>query len=247
MIVELDDGYQFGIGAFETISLINGVPVFLEEHLNRLNKSLAFFNIEFEVSKEAVLYRIKSDMNSYAEVPDTGVLKILVSEKNQIFNYRENPYSKEKLEKGFNLEYSRIRRNESSPLTMHKSFNYGDNIMEKRRIKGSSVDEVVFLNTRGEICEGSTSNIFFVKEGRIITPPVDAGILPGIMRDFVLKSFPVVERAIMPEEITDMEECFVTNSLMGIMPVNKLEGYYFKTRRKSEELHKKYSDVLQRL
>lgn len=247
MILELDDGYQFGLGAFETILLIDGRPIFLEEHLHRLNNSLKFFNIDKKIDTEDVLKKIQSDMENDTSISRYGVLKIIISDKNQVFSYRVNPYNQEKLDKGFNLEYSKVRRNETSPLTFHKSLNYGDNIMEKRRTLGTNIDEVIFLNTKGEISEGSTTNIFFIKDGIIATPPITAGILPGIMRSYVLKSFSVEERIIFPEEIKDMDECFVTNSLMGIMPVNELSGYFFQNRNIAENMQKKYSEILRKV
>ena len=91
-------------------------------------------------------------------------------------------------------------------------------------------DELIFLNSRGEICEGTASNIFFVSGGRLFTPPVSCGLLPGIMRRFVLESFSVNEQVLRRKDVMKMEECFVSNSLMGIMPVVRLGDKEFCKR-----------------
>ena len=93
------------------------------------------------------------------------MLKIVASEENILFLTRENHYGPADYEKGFHLAYTKVRRNETSPLTYRKSLNYGDCILEKRAVRGSDIQEPVFLNTRGEIAEGATSNLFFVKDG----------------------------------------------------------------------------------
>ena len=81
---------------------------------------------------------------------------------------RENTYTEQDYEQGFITGYANVRRNETSPLTYHKTLNYGDCILEKRRVKAEGIQEPVFLNTRGELSEGATTNVFFVKRGRFL-------------------------------------------------------------------------------
>ena len=150
-------------------------------------------------------------------------LKIMASSENLLFMLRPNPYTPAQIQAGFRLAYSNVYRNETSPLVRHKTLNYGDCILEKRRAKTLGIDELIFLNSRGEICEGTTTNIFFASEGKLYTPPVSSGLLPGIMRRFILTHFPVTELPLKREDAQKMEECFVTNSLMGVMPVTALE------------------------
>ncbi|MGI5931984.1 MAG: aminotransferase class IV [Eubacterium sp.] len=223
MNIQLDDGVQFGLGAFETIALQGNTPLFLDWHLERLRHSLEFLHISQEVSAEEVIRWI--DQNA-AKEPGSGqeqrACKLMLSEKNKIFSLRKNPYTEAVKSRGFRLVYSPVLRNETSPLVGHKTMNYGDNILEKRRTKNLPADEVVFLNTRGELCEGSTTNLFFVKQGQILTPKQSCGLLPGILRRYVLQTFSCQETVLYPEDAKQMEECFVTNSLMGIMPVFEL-------------------------
>ena len=223
MDVILDDGFFFGLGAFETIA-VYGYPIFLERHLERLGRALEFLGITQHVSEEDVYGFLNG------EIMERGALKIAVTQENKLFLPRENPYGEKDYEKGFAMDFARVRRNASSPFTYHKTMNYGDCILEKRRVLGKGLDEAVFLNDRGEICEGTSSNIFFVGEG----------LLPGIMRSYILENYEVAERRITAGDVEQFEECFVTNSLMGIMPVVKLGGYCFDKRETADKIRKEY-------
>ena len=222
----LDEGYQFGLGVFETIALKCGKPILLSWHLERMNRSLETLGIDQHVDSDEVMAYLEEQGKS-GMIPKRHGLKLMVSGQNKIFALRANPYTQERLDKGFVLDYSTVYRNETSPLTAHKTMNYGDCILEKRCAVNSGIDELIFKNSRQEICEGTTTNIFFVREGRLYTPGKSCGLLPGIMRRFLMETFPVEETVLKERDIENMDECFVTNSLMGVMPVTRLAGIRF--------------------
>jgi 4-amino-4-deoxychorismate lyase len=229
MQITLDEGYQFGLGVFETIAVEQGRPILLSWHLERLNASLKVFGIDRSVGE--------ADVMEYLAVQEAPhhALKLMVSDANQFMTLRPNHYTPEQYHRGFRLIYSPIYRNETSPLVCHKTFNYSDCILEKRRAVAEGADEVLFVNSRGEICEGSTTNLFFVQSGNIYTPPLSCGLLPGILRRFILEHFPVTERILYREDLASMDECFVTNSLMGIMPVTSIEAKTFTSHVAADE------------
>ena len=105
-----DEGYYFGIGAFETIALEEGVPQFLDQHYKRLLDTLKFLGIQRDLNE------IREQVNQVLEdetiKKGRRVLKITVSEKNIDIGIRDNRYCKEDYEKGFLTEFSKIRRNE---------------------------------------------------------------------------------------------------------------------------------------
>ena len=158
---------------------------------------------------------------------DRGVVKILASDNNVCFTSRANPYEHLPSRPGFVLALSDICRNESSPFVYHKTFNYGDSIVAKRQATKRGIDEPIFCNTKGDLAEGAVSNLFFIKNGQLYTPPIEAGLLPGIVRAYVCHRYDVVERAIRPDEIPSFDECFLTNSLMGIMAVRQFGSHAF--------------------
>lgn len=239
MSIRCDDGVQFGLGLFETICLKKDKPILLKEHLERLNASLERFGIDQRVREEEVMEWIALHREEIS-ASEQGALKLMVSAENMLFLLRHNPYTAAVLKRGFQLEYSPVMRNETSLFTYHKTMNYGDNILEKRRTKTLGIDEVLFLNSKREICEGSTTNVFFVKEGRILTPKKECGLLPGVLRRYVMEHTACTESVITPEEVLKMEECFVTNSLMGIMPVRRIGSISFKEGEITKKLMQDY-------
>ena len=112
--------------------------------------------------------------------------------------------------------------------------------MEKRKIAEAGFDEGVFLNTKDAIAEGTSTNIFFVKKGRIETPPVNAGVLRGITRQYVCENYDVIERNIRLKDLGQYDEIFLTNALLGIMPVVAFEDLRFEKGKMTEFLQKEY-------
>jgi len=232
--MNLDEGYMFGLGAFETIAVENGIPILLDKHLDRLNTTLKFLRIDKTVKSDYVKKEISSnDINR-------GVMKVMVSQSNVISVFRENPYKEDDYSRGFRLKYSNILRNDTSPFTYHKTLNYGECILEKRNSIIKGYDDSVFVNKKNEICEGSSSNIFFVKEGKIKTPKCSCGLLPGVIRDYLLKNYDVEESTIVIDEVALYDECFVTNSVLGIMPVQLLGDTVFILKNIATQIRKEY-------
>lgn len=241
MNIILDDGFHYGIGVFETILLIENKPVFLGEHLNRIHNSMEYFKIDQKIDSEKILQFLDKQ-----KIKNRAVLKISASPKNLFFEMKNYHYKKEQFQKGFSLIESPISRNESSPFTYHKTLNYGDNILEKRRASRENRDEPYFINTKGMIAEGATTNLFFVKKGKLFTPKTESGLLKGIVRQWVLKQYDVAEINILKDDISDYEEIFATNSLLGIMPVHSVNDIQMPSMKISFTMHKEYEKFLEK-
>ncbi|MDU3010553.1 MAG: aminotransferase class IV [Peptoniphilus harei] len=231
MKIEFDDGFSFGKGAFETIKVVKGDPLFLREHLNRLKNSLNFFGIEKEINEEKIYDYIKN-----AEEKDFA-LKLIVSDENFILTGRKDSYRDEN--KGFSLKISPVRRNSTSKIIYHKSLCYYENILEHRWAVENGFDSAIFLNERNEVCETSFANIFFVREDKIYTPEISSGLLRGTMRDFLLKNFEIVEEIINAKDLASFDECFISNSLMGVRNVKAIDGRKFTGRDKTRKIQEK--------
>ena len=248
MKIELDQGYQFGLGAFETIALEHGHPVFLERHLNRMEKAAEFLKLGSLKSRGITCEEVLDYLVNIAEEEKQhGALKIMLSEKNVVFQVRGNHYREEQYRQGFVMDFSEIRRNETSPLVGYKTMNYGDCILEKREAAEAGMDERIFLNTCEEISEGTVSNIFFVRGGKLETPAMGCGLLPGIIREYLCETEEAEETVIYQEMLNHYEECFVTNSLMGIMPVKQLGDRTFTQFGRTLDLREKYLKLIQNL
>jgi len=227
------------IGVFETISIENQKAMFLEKHLDRMKNALVKLeinnpNFSIEVSKDSIEnYLVKNPMKH-------GVLKISISNNNIIFSKRENQYSPEDYLRGFVVGYAKIPRDETSIFSYFKSTNNSHNLLEKSRLKEEGIDEPIFLNLKGELAEGAVTNIFFIKDEKIFTPKTECGLLNGIIRSYIIENYEVEETIIMPDQVNSFDEMFLTNSLMGIMPVKKFGDHVFKSNKISKTITSEY-------
>lgn len=125
-----------------------------------------------------------------------------------------------------------FRRISNSPIHSVKSLNYLENIIARREARLKGYDEAVFLNERGEIAEGTASNIFWVANDILYTPSVKCGILPGIIRGILMDSantlgLGVEEGGFYPESMTGSRFVFLTNSLSGSVLISRLGNTEF--------------------
>lgn len=236
--VEIDSGFFFGKGVFETI-LVKDRPIFLYEHIDRLNKSIKVLNIGEKIYSDKIL-KLILDYNIR-----NCVLKIVVTEKNIILTTRSVNYKLEDYKKGFSLKISKSIRNSKSKLTYIKSINYLENILEREEAIKNGYDEVAFLNENGYLSEGSMSNIFIIKNNKIFTPDINQGLLPGIIRSFIIKRYNVIEKKISLEELFDADEIFITNSILGIMGISKIENKILIENKLTNSIRDDYNKIIE--
>jgi branched-chain amino acid aminotransferase len=115
------------------------------------------------------------------------------------------------------------RRNEHSPLSRIKHLNYLDNILARREAERLNADDAILLNTAGRVAESTVANIFVLVDGFMLTPPVDDGALPGIIRAEAVKLARAEERGVTVEMLTRASEVFLTSAL-GVRPVTHIDG-----------------------
>ncbi len=214
---QVDDGFLFGIGFFETILILDG-PCFLSDHVKRINASLEAFGIERRLTETCLSQLIRS--NSWRNT----VLKIVISEANAIAITRSIPYTEKHYEDGFSLTQSAVTKSTHSAFVAHKSLNYGENIWALKAAKNEGYNDCLFSNEFGNITESTLANLFIIEDGQLITPPLSDGLLPGIIRSKIIDNFNVKQEAITPERILKCEGAFLTNSVVGVIRVNDYVG-----------------------
>lgn len=235
---------MYGKGVFETLLIKNGVPCFLSEHLDRLYRALDSLEIKNEKEKKSLetdLYNtiiVNNILNGSARITvlDSDRGSHVIITVNDGFRYPEYLY-----DRGFKLISSEYKNNPYSILTYIKSCNYLDNIMARREVISKGGDEGLILNVFGHVAEGAVSNIFMVKENNIYTPPVEVGLLPGIVRGILLQKqreigVNITEKKITYNELIEADEVFITNSLLGVMPVVNIDGHLIATDVNKEHL-----------
>jgi branched-subunit amino acid aminotransferase/4-amino-4-deoxychorismate lyase len=104
------------------------------------------------------------------------------------------------------------------------------NLLALRDAHRAKATEALRFNTRNHLAEGAISNVFLVRDGRLFTPPVEAGLMPGITRAAVLElaaeaGVPAEQRTLTIHDLLDAQEVFLTNSIMEVMPVSRIEQH----------------------
>ena len=229
--IVIDEGLFFGRGVFETI-LWKDRPVFLNEHLERLKKSME------EIGLLPLEEKILREYLDKLDIKDKG-LKITVTPLNIIITQREIPYKEEDYNRGMTLTISKVRRNSTSRLCYIKSTCYIENLIEKENAKKIGYDDVIFLNEKGYVTETSCANIFIVKNKEIFTPKINDGLLDGIIRRKIVENFNVKEKNITIEDLKETEEVIITNSLMGVMSIKKIDNLKYSGEKMNHILIKK--------
>jgi len=243
-IERLKRGFFYGDGVFETLHAEDYNLFRWDDHWQRMLKGADVCRLEVDVEgaeiKNKIQYTLKKHKLSDAYIRvnlfrrQTGSFDPKDERRSHILILikRYHPYPDEFYKKGLRCVISKkYFRNERSPLSNVKSFNYLENILARLEARQQGCEDAIFLNTKGFLTSASVANLFFVKKGRVYTPSIDCGILPGITRKVVLeickeKGIKIVEGRFLPEDLKTADEVFITNTLMGLLPVREVKGLF---------------------
>lgn len=230
----------FGYGLFETLLVTERGPLFAHRHWQRMNRGAQVLGLPIPTQQEwlAKIQEFRLSLNSTETPPYALRLTLSGGEPkvNQpsllLLQKRTLPYTSAQYDQGISLHLLSYPRNEHSPLCSIKSTNYLENILAKAEAARHSCAEGVWLNTQGYLAEGTMSNLFFVKDKILFTPALSSGCLPGTRREIVLElaaaqEIPSQEGAYTLNDLLSADEIFMTNSLMGIMPVCQIRHSRF--------------------
>jgi len=241
----LDRGFLYGDSVFETIRTYGGRPFALERHLGRLERSAALVHIDLPVSSAELAREVESavkaagNAESYIRVTITrgqgelGLDPSLACKALCVVIVTElTPPRPEAYLEGVKVVTYRVRRASDSTLAAGaKIGNYLVSVLAVREAKAKGGAEALIVDGDGRIVEGATSNVFFVTgDGRLVTPPEEAGILPGITRETLLQvakslGIEVESRAPRLDEVGTFEEAFVTSSIRELLPVVRIDDH----------------------
>jgi len=238
-----DHGLLYGDGVFEGIRIYAGKVFRLREHLERLYDSAKAIALEIPLSREqmteAVLHtvQVNNKKDGYIRLVVTrgagslGIDPRKTTDPQVIIIVDDiSMYPPELYENGLEVITSSYVRNHPNALEPRiKSLNYLNNILAKMEAVRAGCLEAIMLNVHGEVAECTADNIFLVKRGVLKTPPVTAGILEGITRDFVLElargaKIPAQEVTLTRHDVYTADECFLTGTGAEIIPVVKCDG-----------------------
>lgn len=254
----LDHGFLYGIGLFETLRVYDGKLFLWNDHYARLSSGLLALQIRPAWSKEeleeAILRTVNANdlRDAYVRLSVTagaeGVGLVADGyEQPSLFVFAKPVAALADPPQPKKLQTLSLARQTAEGLTRFKSHNYLNNALAKQEIGAKPDVEGLFLTHDGYLAEGIVSNLFWIKDGSLFTPSLDTGILDGVTRQHVMMlakqlSIPIVEGRFRREELLQVDEIFVTNSVQEIVPVSEIDGHaalsvYGKFTR---ELHRAY-------
>lgn len=117
-----------------------------------------------------------------------------------------------------------FRRNDVGALTGLKTTSYGENVLALARAHAAGASEAVFANTRGQLCEGTGTNVFVVRDGELLTPPLSSGCLAGVTRALVLQWHGAREVDLPYDALTTSDEVFLTSTARDVQAVVAVDG-----------------------
>lgn len=259
-----DHGLLYGDGVFEGLRTYNGKVFRLEQHLQRLWESAKAIWLEIPMTREALAQAVNETV-SVNGIKD-GYVRLVVTRGGGSLgldpNRTSNPqviiiadtislYPAEFYERGLEIVSVSTVRNHPAALSPRiKSLNYLNNILAKIEGLKAGCVEALMLNHKGEIAECTGDNIFLVRQGALLTPPIDAGILEGVTRDAVIElaqeaKIDVREIALTKHDVYIADECFLTGTAAEVVPVVKVDNRQIGsgapgpiTRQLKERFHK---------
>ncbi|TWU66776.1 branched-chain-amino-acid transaminase [Crateriforma conspicua] len=238
-----DHGLLYGDGVFEGMRIYHGKVFRLREHLIRLWESARAIALEIPMSIDEMTAAVKETVKR--NELEEGYIRLVVTRGGNQLGldpFRcEDPqviiiadkislYPEQYYTDGLDLVTAATIRNHPAALSPRiKSLNYLNNIMAKIEGLRAGCIEALMLNHKGEVAECTGDNIFVVKDGVLMTPPIDAGILEGITRNAVIElaekaDIDVRQIPLTRHDIFVADECFLTGSAAEVIPAVKLDG-----------------------
>jgi len=238
-----DRGFLYGDSVFETMATRGGKIVDLSRHLSRLASSANDVGIPLPVTAEALAAEIRKTVAASGEgerairvmltrgVGEWGLMPEEEGRATRVLLVQElHRPSEEAYRTGIAAVTWQVQRpGDGTEASAAKIGNYLVAILAARRAAVQGAAETLLLDPRGRVLEGSTSNVFFVKEGVLMTPPTSAGILDGTVRRRVLElaaesGVTVVQRSAEAAELFAADEIFITSSIREVLAVVRLDG-----------------------
>jgi branched-chain amino acid aminotransferase len=250
----LNRGFLYGDAIYEVWRTYHGIVFAWDEHFDRLERSAQALHLELpwkraemfsEVARTVAAFRqatsFRDDVYIRLQVSrGAGLIGLdvaLADRPEFVLLVQPCPTnSPEVMQQGLKLSIATsLRRNPIESLSpAWKTGNYLNNILGLREARARGADDVIMLNLRGELTELATSNIAFVRDGKVITPPLEAGILEGITRGLLLRKIAAAagvvasEAVLLPGDLPKMTESFTLSSTKDITPVGAIDDLRFK-------------------
>ena len=241
-----DHGFLFGEGVYETLRTYNGQPFLFERHMRRLRTSADMLALSVPLADPQIDARFRETMAA-ARLPagaHEAYIRILVTRGIGELTYDPaatpipsvvvivKPHvdpPRDVFERGVKVSLVPIVRNHPGTVNpLIKSNNLLNNALAMQEAFRRGGYEGVMRNYKGELAECTQSNLFIVKNGEALTPPIDAGLLPGITREYLFEvgaeaGIPVREAVLRDADLFGADESFLTSTTREVVPIVQVD------------------------
>jgi len=256
-----DRGFLYGDGVFETLRIYNGKPFLLDRHLGRLSHGLGslFIGEKYSFSEYLEFTCKLIETNNVTD----GVLRIQATRgpgkrgysttgnynPTVLISLHEAPSVDPKNPSPVKLASSIQILSDHDPFSTLKTTNKLANIVALREAEKAGMDDALLTNQNGNITGASGSNVFWIKDGALFTPPVSSGCMSGITRGMILElavamNLPATQQNITPTLLVGAESVFLTNSIREIRPVIQIDNKPITTSPLINKLHSVYREAV---
>ncbi|HEX6272569.1 MAG TPA: aminotransferase class IV [Polyangiaceae bacterium] len=239
-----DRGFLYGDSVFEALRTYGGVPFALREHLERLERSAQRALITMPVKLDVFRAEIHAVLAA-AKNPESYVRLLVTRGRGSalgldpglalkplrvVLVMEHKPLPNSMYERGVGVVTYRTQRvADSTPASGAKLSNYMVAVLAMDEARRAGAEEAIVLDADGRVVEGTTSNVFYVKDGVLVTPPEEAGILMGITREKILglarrAGIAVQEKNFFPTDLVAADEAFISSSIRELAPVVTVDG-----------------------
>ncbi len=239
-----DRGFAFGDGVFETLRSYKGNIFMFSRHLDRLFTSLKALRFNYSFDRDHVRDVVKKTLKKNRLLKSDAYIKIMVTRGEHLgdfsFTGKHDPSliiitkklsvpSPAFYSRGVDIISSTIKRTPAgNPAYTHKLMNYFENLYAKNEALSKNAYEAFFLTADKLVLEGAVTNIFIVRGSTVYTPSLSQNILPGVTRSTVIglcwkNDIRVREKKLHYRDLIDAAEVFLTNSIIEILPVKKVD------------------------
>ncbi|WP_214411687.1 aminotransferase class IV [Sphaerisporangium fuscum] len=225
-----DHGLMVGDGVFETIKCMNGESFALTRHLDRLKLSAERLGLP-EPDVDAIADGVRACLAAAPPWPLGRIRVTYTSGNGPLGSDRGNQGTNAIVIVGAQAPFPETAavtvvpwpRNERGALSGVKSTSYGDNAKALAYAKERGGQEAIFENLAGNLCEGTGSNIFIVRDGQLITPTLASGCLAGVTRALVLEWCGGTETDVPISALYEAEEAFLTSTTRDVQPIRVVD------------------------
>ena len=240
VISVLDHGFLYGEGIYETLRTYNGRLFLFDRHLRRLRSSARMIKLTLPLTDEELARHISDTIAAAKLDGKEAYVRVLLTRGvgELTYDLRATPKpswviivtalvapAAEIYERGCKVVLVDVVRNHPGSVNpMIKSNNLMNQALAAQQAFERGAFDGVMRNYRGELTEFATSNLFIVRNGTVLTPPLDSGLLPGITRQFVFEigrnlGIQVGEQVLRDNDLFDADEAFLTSTTREIMPI----------------------------